>query len=81
VLTLFARTRFFAEGHAFSGLDPEQLGARSRYVGRGRVVAPGERSDRTPVGGEPDEPARMTIAERRAAQRAAAPTGVEGKDA
>lgn len=81
VLSLLARTRFFAEGHAFSGLDPEQLGARSRYVGRGRVVAPGERADRTPVDGEPAEPARMTIAERRAAQRAAAPSGVEGKDA
>lgn len=80
VLTLLARTKFFAEGHRFSGLDPEQLGARSRYVGRGRVVAPGERADGTPVE-EPAAEARLTIAERRAAQRAAAPNGAEGKDA
>lgn len=80
VLTLLARTTFFADGHRFSGLDPEQLGARSRYVGRGRVVAPGERADGTSVE-EPAAEARLTIAERRAAQRAAAPNGVEGKDA
>ncbi len=44
VMVLLARTKFFGEGHRASGLDPESLGARSRYVGRGRVVAPGERA-------------------------------------
>ncbi|MCV2394534.1 protein translocase subunit SecD [Actinotalea sp. M2MS4P-6] len=75
VMALLAKTRFFGEGHAFSGLDPEQLGARSRYVGRGRVVGADENAE-----GE----RRMTIAERRAAEKAAATTGTsgaEGKDA
>ena len=65
VMLLLARTNFFGQGHRLSGLDPGLLGARSRYVGRGRVVAPGERADRTrpvdadadldtaPVGGRP----------------------------
>ncbi len=39
VMQLVARTKFFGEGHRFSGLDPRRLGAPgSRYVGRGRVV-------------------------------------------
>ena len=46
ILVLLGRTRFFGEGHRFSGLDPEQLGARSRYVGRGRVVGPTSRRTR-----------------------------------
>jgi preprotein translocase subunit SecD len=73
ILVLLGRTRFFGEGHRFSGLDPEQLGARSRYVGRGRVVGPDESAD---------QGRRMTIAERRAAEKAAASSsGAEGKDA
>jgi preprotein translocase subunit SecD len=72
ILVLLGRTRFFGEGHRFSGLDPEQLGARSRYVGRGRVVGPDEPAD---------SGRRMTIAERRAAEKAAASSsGAEGKD-
>lgn len=39
VMQLLARTKFFGEGHRFSGLDPRRLGVEgSRYVGRGRVV-------------------------------------------
>lgn len=81
VLELLSRTRFFRDGHPMSGLDPEQLGARSRYVGRGRVVPAGERADaRTPSRpGATAVPAevgaagrRLTIAERRAAERRAA---------
>ncbi len=72
LMVLLARTKFFGEGHRFSGLDPEQLGARTRYVGRGRVVGPDEPADA--VG------RRMTIAERRAAAKAAA-TSTEGEDA
>ncbi len=61
VLATLAQTKFFGEGHRFSGLDPEKLGARGRYVGRGKVVGPGQPAD-----------THMTIAERRAAERRAA---------
>jgi len=64
VLQLLANTRFFNEGHRFSGLDPRALGA----VYRGRA------SFRTPVagGGGKNAPSakeaarRRTIAERKA---------------
>ena len=82
VMLLLSRRKFFAEGHRFSGLDPSLLGARSRYVGRGKVrepvVAAGAAEPvAAGVGG------RMTIAERKAAQRAAAgeQAQAEGKDA
>ncbi len=40
VVSLIARHPFFADGHKWSGLDPERLGAKSsRYVGRGRFAA------------------------------------------
>jgi len=84
LMTLLARTRFFASGHRFSGLDPRRLGAAAtRYVGRGKVV-PGAASapdadtletpgSRVPVAaGVRSGAATMTIAERRAAERAAA---------
>lgn len=61
VLALLARTKFFGEGHRFSGLDPRQLGRDTMYKGRGRVSAP--------------EASALTLAERKAAKaRAAAPT-------
>ncbi|NCT90895.1 protein translocase subunit SecD [Cellulomonas sp. APG4] len=85
LMLLLARTRFFGQGHRLSGLDPEQLGGRSRYVGRGRVVAAGQPADRgaparpasasapsPSTDGEPVAAGRMTIAERRAAERRAA---------
>ena len=38
LLKLVSKTKFFAEGHRWSGLDPRQLGVRGpRYAGRGRV--------------------------------------------
>ncbi|MCB7137612.1 protein translocase subunit SecD [Cellulosimicrobium marinum] len=101
LLQLLARTKFFATGHPWSGLDPRRLGARSiRYAGRGRVVTPatgtgdGAEATASAVEDEPVAPARetvgagvgsssgtarMTIAERRAAERraAAAPGTVE----
>lgn len=41
LMQLLSRTRFFAEGHPASGLDPRRLGVRgARYAGRGRVVRP-----------------------------------------
>lgn len=86
MMELLARTKFFSEGHRASGLDPRRLGvAGTRYVGRGRV-AMGRREDTEPASAEAellDQPLErepvtagvaksgMTIAERKAAQRAA----------
>jgi len=85
VMKLIARTRFFGSGHPLSGLDPRRLGApeSTRYVGRGRVVT-GRRAEADAPAEEPaDLGARTstlvaapvgaggTIAERRAAARAA----------
>lgn len=39
LLSILANTKFFGEGHKWSGLDPERLGARNvTYAGRGRVT-------------------------------------------
>jgi preprotein translocase subunit SecD len=65
MLQLIARTRFFGEGHAFSGLDPNALGAV--YRGRAQFRAPvvdGRRQQRS--AGEAQR--RQTIAERKAAE-------------
>ena len=87
VMMLIARTRFFSEGHALSGLDPRRLGvAGTRYVGRGRVVSgrratgprtdePGADDERAEVQASVEVPSgssSMTIAERRVAAKAAA---------
>ncbi len=38
-LSLLARTKFFGDGHKWSGFDPERLGAKGvTYAGRGRVT-------------------------------------------
>ncbi|BFV55776.1 protein translocase subunit SecD [Kitasatospora sp. CMC57] len=39
LITLLARTKFFAEGHKWSGLDPKRLGARPPVRGRRRTSA------------------------------------------
>ncbi len=71
-LQLLARTRFFSEGHKFSGLDPERLGAVPLYRGAGRIRTPEDR----PVvvrsknaGAAAEAERRMTIAERRLAEK------------
>lgn len=91
VMQLLARTKFFGQGHRFSGLDPRRLGVEgSRYVGRGRVVTGPRTSDGpavedavvedAPVDAEPTPrvpvavgggTSGLTIAERRAAAKAA----------
>lgn len=94
VMQLLARTKFFANGHPASGLDPRRLGAAPRYAGRGRVARPGttDSSDAPAADASIDETfdapvrekvgagasvhsagegTRLTIAERRAAQRRA----------
>jgi preprotein translocase subunit SecD len=40
VVAILAHTKFFGGGHKWSGLDPERLGAKVRYVGRGRFSGP-----------------------------------------
>ncbi|QDO88654.1 protein translocase subunit SecD [Ornithinimicrobium ciconiae] len=41
VVSLLANTKFFGEGHKWSGMDPERLGARrSTYLGRGQFAPP-----------------------------------------
>lgn len=69
MMELLIRTRFFGEGHKFSGLDPEHLGAKNAlvYGGRGRLVARGDSSAR--VEGEAGD--GLSIAERRRAARLA----------
>ncbi|MFC4806007.1 protein translocase subunit SecD [Falsarthrobacter nasiphocae] len=80
VLELLSRTRFFAEGHPASGLDPRALGAVPLYRGAGRVRTPEDTGPRSPRGTETDddETAGLTIAERRAAARARARQAEEG---
>jgi preprotein translocase subunit SecD len=48
VVAMLAHTKFFGGGHKWSGLDPERLGAKTRYVGRGRFVR-GEPQAKTPA--------------------------------
>jgi preprotein translocase subunit SecD len=60
ILRLLATTKFFGEGHPWSGLDPKQLGRDTMYKGRGRVVL---------------DASRPTLAERKAAERKAAAQG------
>jgi len=79
LMVLLGRTRFFADGHPASGLDPRRLGVDTvRYAGRGRVAAPGQQAKGT-TSSTAREPVAvgsgaMTIAERRAAARAAEAT-------
>jgi preprotein translocase subunit SecD len=85
MLALLARTRFFGEGHRWSGLDPERLGvtARRRRTGPSTPVpatAVAGVASRAPAASAPAAsaaPARSgdTIAARRAAARKAAERG------
>ncbi|MEV7132008.1 protein translocase subunit SecD [Arthrobacter sp. NPDC093128] len=71
-LQILARTKFFGEGHRFSGLDPKRLGAVPLYRGAGRLRTPDEkpavvRAKNTGAAAEAER--RMTIAERRLAEK------------
>jgi preprotein translocase subunit SecD len=65
ILQLLARTRFFSEGHRFSGLDPNALGAvyRGRAQFREPIAARGKQ-----VASSREAARRQTIAERKAAE-------------
>ncbi|PFG43303.1 preprotein translocase subunit SecD [Isoptericola jiangsuensis] len=84
-LQVLTKVPFFRDGHSWSGLSPERLRATSgpRYVGAGRVETPATAGVETVGDPEPvlagasvarpaDGGQRMTIAERRAAERRAA---------
>ncbi|MGN7189531.1 MULTISPECIES: protein translocase subunit SecD [unclassified Curtobacterium] len=77
MMQLIARSRFFGEGHRFSGLDPAALGAV--YRGRAQFRAPVVDGKRQRSAGEAQR--RQTIAERKAQQNAGT-TGstTDGKD-
>lgn len=69
-MVLLARTKFFGEGHKWSGLDTTRLGAVPLYRGAGRIREPGSvpvRAKNTGAGKEAER--RMTIAERRQAEK------------
>jgi preprotein translocase subunit SecD len=45
LLSILANTKFFGEGHPWSGLEPKRLGAKSvSYAGRGRVTVAARRA-------------------------------------
>ncbi|MFC4556582.1 protein translocase subunit SecD [Georgenia faecalis] len=74
VMELAIRTRFFGGGHRLSGLNPESLGA----VSAPPPPAPrAPRPRRTAEAPSPAGASRMTIAERRAAEREAAARAAE----
>ncbi|WP_313814890.1 protein translocase subunit SecD [Glutamicibacter sp.] len=72
MLVLLSRTKFFADGHRFSGLDPSLLGAVPLYRGAGKVRHFNENAEANR--GKKNQKAsaeaakRMTIAERRRAE-------------
>ena len=79
MLRLIARTRFFGEGHAFSGLDPAALGAV--YRGRAQFRQPMVDGKRQRSAKEAER--RQTIAERKALAAAGTTTTgdtTDGKD-
>lgn len=70
-MVLLAKTKFFGEGHKWSGLDTTRLGAVPLYRGAGRIREPGTapvRAKNKAAGKEAER--RMTIAERREAEKA-----------
>ncbi|MCC9174510.1 protein translocase subunit SecD [Arthrobacter sp. zg-Y179] len=70
-MVLLARTKFFGDGHRFSGLDPSKLGAVPLYRGAGRLRDPSEApaARAKNKGAAKEAERRMTIAERRLAEK------------
>ncbi len=85
VLRLLAKTKFFGEGHPWSGLDPSRLGGIPLYRGAGRLRQPGEQSEKPVIaartknkGASAEAERRTTIAERRRAEQQKALAGRTG---
>ncbi len=76
VMQLIARTSFFGEGHRFSGLDPQALGAV--YRGRAQFRSPVSVPDGKKATSNREAVKRQTIAERKATEREAMRS--KGKD-
>ncbi|MET3173277.1 protein translocase subunit SecD [Arthrobacter sp. UYCu721] len=77
-LQMLARTKFFGEGHSFSGLDPKRLGVVPLYRGAGRLRTPEARPEvvrAKNTGAAAEAARRMTIAERRLAEKQEQLTG------
>lgn len=69
-MVLLARTKFFGEGHKWSGLDTTRLGAVPLYRGAGRIREPGTAPVRVKnKAASKEAERRMTIAERRLAEK------------
>lgn len=66
VLQLLATTKFYANGHRLSGLDPQALGAV--YRGRAQFRAPVTNGSTKKLAGGREAARRQTIAERKAAE-------------
>lgn len=64
MMRLLATTKFFGEGHHFSGLDPRLLGAAYRGAGQFRTASTVSTAKRSKVANEAAR--RLTIAERKA---------------
>ncbi len=71
-LQLLATRKFFSEGHRFSGLSPDRLGAVPLYRGAGRFRSPEDRPSvaKKNIGSVGEAERRQTIAERKLAERA-----------
>jgi len=80
VLQLLARTKFFGDGHKFSGLDPRALGAV--YRGRAQFQPSAEVASRKASSASKEAVKRQTIAERKAAELigSGSSTSTDGKD-
>jgi len=73
LMQILGRTRFFASGHPLSGLDPRALGAV--YRGRARFRDPVDVNTTARKKSAQEVKRRQTIAERKAAEEAAADAG------
>jgi preprotein translocase subunit SecD len=77
-LQLLARTRFFASGNPWTGLDPDALGAVYRWAGTFRTAA--TVSDTKRAASSREAAKRQTIAERKQAELVAAGGSKTEKD-
>lgn len=83
-LQLLGRTRFFSTGHAWSGLDPQALGAVYRGAAQFRTPSAAKIGAGTAARSSKEAARRQTIAERKAAELSGASTSsdrsTDGKD-